>query len=556
MSISPGTFGSTNPADRVGVWALISIAIANTLVYALGITARYPLTVGLRSVRAGWSTLVGSSLKVGVVFAGIYALLIVGYVVALRLILRLRDRRPHQAVGIIIAGWLLSSAALLGAYPGESFDIFDYVFRGRMIVEYSASPLATAPAVFQNQPFYNYITWRGQVDTYGPLWEYASGTVAWVVHYVFGRADSHVAYIIGYRLLAVFLTGLCGLLIALIVRRAAPQFVPAALLAWFWNPLVLITTAIGAHNDLLMLVAILAALLLFQCQRWIWGLLALALAAHVKLTALLVLPILGLWLLRRCGWMHTLRICALALVFMLPLSWLLYAPLGGWVTLRRMLQERARLLINSPADLVYRLLQERFGWSELDAWRVTTQAATLAFFAIAAGILAWFWWADRHAMTQARLTTDNTAGEGSNAHLASEPPDALLWRGAMAVTLAYLLIGSFWFQHWYLLWVLTPAVLLPDSRWALTLLPAYCLGAFWSNLTNSFARNQPGFPLTDMQVGAINGLAQVVPLLCVLLVTRIWHDVPCLLAAAKRIRAASRSTVARVVAAHEMDHRP
>ena len=220
-------------------------------------------------------------------------LLIVGYVVALRLILRLHDRNPRRTIGIIIAGWLLSSAALLGAYPGESFDIFDYVFRGRMIVEYGASPLATAPSVFQNQPFYNYITWRGQVDTYGPLWEYASGAVAWVVHYVFGRADSHVAYIVGYRLLAVVLTGLCGLLIALIVRHSAPQLVPAALLAWLWNPLVLITTAMGAHNDLLMLVAILAALLLFQRQRWVWGLLALALAAHVKLTALLVLPVAG-----------------------------------------------------------------------------------------------------------------------------------------------------------------------------------------------------------------------------------------------------------------------
>ncbi|HEU5098242.1 MAG TPA: glycosyltransferase 87 family protein [Roseiflexaceae bacterium] len=555
MSIDRGTIGRANRADRVGVWVLIGIAIASTLVYALGITARYPLAIGLRSVRAGWATLVERSITVGVGLAGVYALLIVGYVVALQLILQLQGRNPRRGFGIIVAGWLLSSAALLGAYPGESFDIFDYVFRGRMIVEYGASPLATAPAAFQNQPFYNYITWRGQVDTYGPLWEYTSGAVAWAVHYVFGRADSHVAYIFGYRLLAMFLTGLCGLLIALIVRRSAPQLLHAALLAWLWNPLVLITSAIGAHNDLLMLVALLATLLLFQRQRWVWGLLALALAAHVKLTALLVLPILGLWLVRRCGWVRTLRICALALVVTLPLSWLLYAPFGGWVTLRRMLQERARLLINSPADLVYRLLQERFGWSELEAWRTTTQAATLAFFAMAAGILAWFWWADRRAMMQARLSPAPSPDEVPNGRSAGEVPDALLWRGAMVVTLAYLLVGSFWFQHWYLLWVLAPAVLLPDSRWTLTLLPAYCLGALWSNLTNSFVRNQPGYLLNDTQVGAINGLAQVAPLLCVLLVTRIWHDAPRLLAAARRVQAASRSTVASMAAAHEMDHR-
>jgi Gpi18-like mannosyltransferase len=155
--------------------------------------------------------------------------------------------------------------------------------------------------MFEKQPFYEYITWRVQVDTYGPLWEYASGAVAWAVHALFGRADSLIAYIVGYRLLALMLAGLCAVLIALIVRRSAPQLVPAALLAWLWNPLILITSAIGAHNDLLMIVAILAALLLFQRRRWVWGLLALALAAHVKLTALLILPILGLWMLRRCG---------------------------------------------------------------------------------------------------------------------------------------------------------------------------------------------------------------------------------------------------------------
>jgi hypothetical protein len=211
-------------------------------------------------------------------------------------------------------------------------------------------------------------------------------------------------------------------------------------------------------------------------------------------------------------------------MFALPLSWLLYAPFGGWATLGRMLQERARLLINSPADLVYRLLQERFGWDEPAAWRATTQAATIAFFVIAAVILAWFWWVDRR-MTMRRACLA-CAGPG-------EPPDALLWRVSTATTVAYLLIGSFWFQHWYLLWVLAPAVLLPTSRWTQTLLPAYCLGALWSNLTNSFARTLPAYSFSATQVSAINLLAQVAPLLCVLLATRFWLDASRLLAAAR-----------------------
>jgi len=417
-----GAFRKTNANHRLRMGVLIGIGLANTLLYALGVAARYPLVIGLQHPRANWSTLVDYSLQAGFIHAGVYALLILGYMLALRLMVRLDGRMPRMAITVIFVGWLLFSAVLLRAYPGESLDIFDYSFRGRMLVESGASPLAVAPVAFQSQPFYEYITWRGQVDTYGPLWEYASATVAGAVQYLAGRADSLAAYIIGYRLMAIAFAGLCGAAIAAIVHRSAPQHVGAALLAWLWNPLLLTTTAIGAHNDILMMLAVLAALLLFQRRRWVWGLLALVLAAHVKLTALLILPIVALWLLRRCGWLRAIRIGALAFGLAIPASWILYAPLGGWVTLRRMLQERSRLLINSPADLVYRMLQERFGWAEPAAWRVTTLGATLLFFI-----------------------------------------------GA-AVTLVYLLIGSFWFQHWYLLWVLAPAALLPANRWALTLL--------------------------------------------------------------------------------------
>jgi hypothetical protein len=519
---------------------LIGLGLISTLLYARGITARYPLAVGLRDPRVGWYWISGRSIQAGCVFAVVLGLLMLCYALALRVTLRLRGAHGRVIAPIIIGGWFASACALLGAYPGESFDIFDYLFRGRMIVDYGASPLAVAPFVFKNQPFYDYITWRGQVDTYGPLWEYASGAVAWVVPHVVGRSDSQIAYILGYRLLAVLLAGMCGLLIALIVRRSDPAHVYTALLAWLWNPLVLITTAIGAHNDILMMLALLLAVWLFQRRLWIGGLLALVLAIHVKLTALLLLPVVGIWLLRRRGWAGALRDGVLALALALPLSWLLYAPFGGWFTLRRMLQERARLLINSPADLIYHLLQERYGWAEPAAWRVTTLGATLLFFAAAAPVLAWFWWSMRQ-----RVTADS-----------SEPGDARFWNSCVLITLAYLLIGSFWFQNWYLLWVLGPAVLLPTSRWTLTLLPAYCLGALGSNLTNSFLRGLPGQPFNATQLSALNVLAQVTPLLCVLVVTRIWQDAPRLLAAARRSRATARSSVAIVAATHEMDHRP
>jgi hypothetical protein len=448
------------------LYLLISLSLISALIYTLVLRAPYSLAEGLAHPLASWATLAGFSRRAGLALACAYALLTGYYMFALRVAARAASLRQRALLIVIVGGWLLSSAVLLGAYPGESLDIFDYLFRGRLQVTLGVSPLVAPPALFADQLFYPYVNWTTYVDTYGPLWEYASGTVAAMVGAVTCDCPVSLAsYVLGYRLLAIGLAGLCGVLIYTITAYRAPQLAPAALLAWLWNPLVLTATAIGAHNDMLMLALILAAVLLFQRQRWLLGLLALALAAHVKLTALLLLPVLGLWLARRCGWWRAIRISSVAGVMALALSWLLYAPLGGWATLPRMLSERVRLIANSPAYVIYLALQWFAGWSEVAAWQVTTQAVTALFFVLAGVLLVRFW----HAMGQT-----------------PKQDDALLWRGGIAVTMAFLLVGSFWFWHWYLLWVIVLAALLPDSRITTTALPICCLGALWFAIASDF----------------------------------------------------------------------
>ena len=464
----------------------IGISLISALIYALVLRAPYPLAAGLAHPLASWATLAGFSRRAGLTLVCAYALLTGYYMLALRLAARAASPRQRALLIVIVGGWLLSLAVLLGAYPGESLDIFDYLFRGRLQVTLGVSPLATPPALFADQLFYPSVNWTTYVDTYGPLWEYASGAVAAIVGALpCACAVSLASYVLGYRLFALGLAGLCGVLIYTITAYRSPQLAPAALLAWLWNPLLLTATAIGAHNDMLMLLLILTAVLLFQRQRWLLGLLALALAAHVKLTALLLLPVLGLWLARRCGWWRAIRISSVAGVLALALSWLLYAPLGGWATLPRMLGERVRLIANSPAYVLYVALQWFAGWSEVTAWRATTQAATVLFFGLAGVLLARFW---------------RAIGKYP------EPDDALLWRGGSAVTLAFLLVGSFWFWHWYLLWVVVLAVLLPTSRFTTTALPIYCLGALWFAIASDFLIRRGRAAIV---IAPLDGLARV-----------------------------------------------
>ena len=69
---------------------------------------------------------------------------------------------------------------------------------------------------------------------------------------------------------------------------------------------------------------------------------------------------------------------------------------------------------------------------------------------------------------------------------AGSPLSAMLWRRSIVVTMTFLIIGSFWFWHWYLLWVVVLAALLPTSRFTTTVLPICCAGALWLYIASDF----------------------------------------------------------------------
>jgi hypothetical protein len=377
------------------------------------------------------------------------------------------------------------------APAGESHDIFDYLFRGRLMTEYQANPLVDVPEDFDlSTPYSRYLAWRKHVDTYGPVWEASSAVVSWSVHHLtewIGWWDEEapvcpksqescrllIVYITGYRLLAIALTGLSGWLIYNMVKRSRISLAPLGLAAWLLNPLTLVASAVGGHNDAVMLVLVLLSWWLLQQQHPYLAILALILAAHVKLTALIWLPACALWIVWRWGWRRALKIGLASLVSGLTLSWLLYAPFGGWGSLPRMLDERSRFLANSGWNILYELLDNHWGWLRQNARQLTTNLANWLFLAGALIIPLWTF-----NFRPARWRSENTF----------DPIEAKLklWRTLTAVSMTYILVGTFWFQHWYVLWVLAPAVLSPNHHFIRSILLWLVFGALTSNVAMSF----------------------------------------------------------------------
>lgn len=481
--------------------ALAGLGLVSLALYAwLG--WRYPLAEFLLWPRAGWFPPKGADLASLFPHLAAYLGLFAAYAAALGLSQpgRWPERVRWRMGAIVLLVWLVASLLMLRVTPGgDSHDVFDYLYRGRMLVEQAASPLTTPPNDLPRQPFYHYTAWKKHVDTYGPVWEYASGGVAWAVGRGLERwqlwparhlacpnsaasCRALMAYVSGYRLLAILLALVCGGLIAAMVRRQDGRLLLPALLAWFWNPLVLTATALGAHNDALMLALLLAALWCYQQRRWLAGLLLLALSAHVKLTALIWAPLMVFWLWRQLGLRRAATLSLAALLIAVPLSWLLYRPLGGWASLPRMLHERQLFTANSPWQLLHTYLYKVRDWP-LDTVRLYSTRLPSYLFALAGvAASAWLVWRRR--------------GQ-------APPSERRLWGAATALGLLYLLVGSFWFQHWYMIWLAAPAVLLPDHPFTRRILPWLCFGAMCSNVVSDAFARLPAPSLTPLQLQAL-----------------------------------------------------
>lgn len=463
------------------------------------LAVRYPLNRGLLIPRATWVSLVQVGWSGAALHIGIYLGLTLLYTAALRLLAVAPPSEPSAMQGtasrrgwqslIILSAWLVCVVILMTASPGgESSDIFDYVFRGRMMVEYEGNPLADIPKSYSQAPYYRYLAWYKNVDTYGPVWETASAVVASGVRQAarsLGWWGENLScpksipgcrllavYLTGYRLMATVLVGLSGWVIATIVKYRRPAWLAAALAAWLWCPLVLVAASLGGHNDALMIVFLLAGAWLLQRRHATLGLLALILAAHVKLTALIWAPTFGLWIVWRWGWKRALQTILISAGLGVLISWLLYMPYDGWQTLPKMLHERSLYLANSIWRVINTLMIDEWGLRVNQAHLLTTNLATWLF--AAGAVLVSLWMFNFRPRCWQRMDVSPAESE------------RILWKTLVIVSMLYLTVGSFWFQHWYILWVIWPAALLPGSRFTRSILPWVVFGALSANVGMNF----------------------------------------------------------------------
>lgn len=356
--------------------------------------------------------------------------------------------RPPAFKYILAGGLALGMTTLL--WPGLfSTDIYLYAVQGKMQAVYGLNPLLDPPNVMGHDPLLALTPWRDIYSAYGPIWL----AVAWAMSRLAqALGGAPVVYVLLFKTLNIGLTAICIRLIWSIGGQLdwpAGRRVATTML-FAWCPLLIIELEANSHNDLLLVVFILAAV-------WfhVRGMLPLAVAALVagglvKLPGFFLLPAYGVLLLRTSrDWAEAARRTILSVGVAIAVAFFAYVPyarpgvldsvvanpMAGFATNSMGLLVRQAVIdvilalrgIITPSDLTWRKVLEAIRWP---LWY-----GPLALWALMALIFS----------LRARDFTN-------------------LVRAWVLVMFSYLLIASVWFWPWYITWLMPVLVLLPPGR--------------------------------------------------------------------------------------------
>lgn len=187
---------------------------------------------------------------------------------------------------------VLSGMLLLGLYPITALDVALYVVRARLWAFYGGSPMLAAPADYPHDPYIGLSgEYAREVSPYGPLWELIAQVPTRLGLFDIGSG------IIAMKVISLLAYIGMAVLIGWYARQDKSYFKVSSLTAMTFfalNPLVLMEAIGNGHNDMTMLALITLGLVLWQRDQWKWATLALTLAALIKVTGLIVMPLFGI----------------------------------------------------------------------------------------------------------------------------------------------------------------------------------------------------------------------------------------------------------------------
>jgi hypothetical protein len=337
--------------------------------------------------------------------------------------------RGRLALVVALGSSVVFGFTQMGMFPAGTTDIFHNMLDGRLLWVYHYNPIIVAPSAISGDPLFSYLHyWQSTRAPYGPLW-YVLTLPA-----VVAGGTSLLRSILAFKALPFVFELISLALIVLITRRTDPKHTVAAAVTFGWNPLVLWETAGNGHNDILMMAFVLLTILLLLTRHWPFAFSALACSVLVKYATIVLLPVFVLWILYRYG-RSALPALAAGLAGAAMLAVIVYAPF--WVGTENFaaLQARQGEIFLSPLSALIGTWGEDV--ANTPAIAHVKNLLTLAF----AGL---------YLLALLRIRRD----------------PATMIRACVEITFLLLILLTWWFWPWYVVWGVALAALLPGSAHA------------------------------------------------------------------------------------------
>jgi len=368
-----------------------------------------------------------SYVRLTLAFIIVWGLYLLGYMISLKVGAEAADHEQLKKLWVVILiGMLAFIVVFLYVAPFDAADIYDNIMHGRILGVYRTNPFQQVISNYPDDPFYEYAAWKKAVSAYGPLWESLAGFTASLA------GDGVIASVIAFKILpGVFHLAGVGIL-AMFLKREAPEHTLSGVLLLGWNPLVLYETWGNGHNDVAMAFWFLLAGWWIMHRRYTLAVLSLLAGALMKFLPILLVPAV-LWI----AWqnletfstrlMYLIRTGAIALLTVIAA----YYPFwDGFASLS--IGRRMSMFATSIPAAIYHNIKVTLGAD------VSAQLISLAAF----GLLAVF------VLFQTFRIKPSVHG---------------FIQITFNILVFYLLLTCLWFQQWYCVWLVCLAPLLPPK---------------------------------------------------------------------------------------------
>lgn len=279
-----------------------------------------------------------------------YAFLIITFVVytlcayfIYRLLKVHNDQRTRRlSYGLIIAVTLLSCLFYFLTPAHIATDMYSYESYGRLLALHGANPYFVPPSAFPQDITFRWLYWKDTTSIYGPIWMLISAALALIGN------PTQLSILLQFRGVALLAHLITTYLVYKGLRTLgrSERTVALGTLLYAWNPLVLAESVLGAHNDIVMVMFLVAGLYwlakaernhtFLQLRGYLLPLIAFTCATLVKFSAAPALAVCVLAILfarlqtdskaGRPVWWPALRSAIIASVISLVLIILAYSP--------------------------------------------------------------------------------------------------------------------------------------------------------------------------------------------------------------------------------------